>query len=78
MSYYQVRKYIRNNIKFNLSIGDQIDQVESSEADIDELYNNLTEEVKDVDVCFVYYLDNFGEEEFGGAQEINVIVQKII
>ena len=51
LSYDQVRNYIRNNTEFNLAIGDLMDQdrVELSEADIDEFYNKLREEVKDVD-----------------------------
>lgn len=64
LSYDQVRNYIRNNTEFSLAIGDPMDQdrVESSEADIDDFYNKLREDVKDVDGCFVYILDKVGEE----------------
>lgn len=76
LSLSQVRNFIYNHTEFTSATGVAMDanRISAREEDIDDYFDLLKSELEGVDARFLFNLDEVGQEEFGDAQEVTVVV----
>lgn len=80
LSNNQVRGIVYNHTDFTTATGIAMEEarLESKEEEIDAYYDLLIEELEGVDSKFLFNLDEVGQEEFGDAQEVTVVVPRSV